>query len=108
MGVSSIRCSLRCGQGRVAKCRHRISALPSEETTRVDNRFGWQTVFMAALGVLVLFGDAIRAAAGLWSQVRASDYGLRNRRAINPPATTPTRAATTLTKIHVALLARPS
>ncbi|RZV42602.1 MAG: hypothetical protein EX269_14625 [Acidimicrobiales bacterium] len=32
---------------------------------KIDNRFGWQTVFMAVLGVLVLFGDVIRAAAGL-------------------------------------------
>lgn len=32
---------------------------------KIDNRFGWQTVFMAALALIVLFDDAVRAAMGL-------------------------------------------
>lgn len=33
--------------------------------TKLDNRFGWQTFMFAALGLLTLFGDPIRAALGL-------------------------------------------
>jgi len=32
---------------------------------KLDNRFGWQTVMFTALGLLTLFGDAIRDAIGL-------------------------------------------
>jgi hypothetical protein len=32
---------------------------------KLDSRFGWQTVMFTALGILTLFGDAVRAALGL-------------------------------------------
>lgn len=32
---------------------------------KLDNRFAWQTVMFAALGLLTLFGDAVRGAIGL-------------------------------------------
>lgn len=32
---------------------------------KLDNRFGWQTVMFAALGLLTIFGDAVRGAVGL-------------------------------------------
>jgi hypothetical protein len=32
---------------------------------KLDSRFGWQTVMFTALGLLTLFGDAVRGALGL-------------------------------------------
>jgi hypothetical protein len=32
---------------------------------KLDSRFGWQTVLMGGLALLILFGDAAKAALGL-------------------------------------------
>jgi flagellar capping protein FliD len=43
----------------------RIDGRSDRLEAKLDNRFGWQTVMFTALGLLTLFGDAIRGAIGL-------------------------------------------
>jgi len=43
----------------------RIDGRSDRLEAKLDNRFGWQTVMFTTLGILTLFGDAIRGAIGL-------------------------------------------